>query len=98
MFELTYEDHGAWLGNDEELSPTSLFAVSTTHFQLDAGDNPRADRWVTRYLPVTRMPSSAYSHLWSAGPGNVQRGFVLGTSLLHDQQDGIPLLRFRLVH
>lgn len=79
LFELTYEDHGEWLGNDKDAAYSSLFSDYRLFYSLTHDDNHIiASRWVTRYLlDAENAPSSAYSTYGRQGR-NVQRGFVAG--------------------
>ena len=79
MFELTFQNHGAWLGNDEEQTYSSLFSDYRYFHSLTHDDNHIiANRWVARYLlDAEQAPSSAYSTYGRQGR-DVQRGFVAG--------------------
>ena len=79
MFELTFQNHGAWLGNDEEQTYSSLFSDYRYFHSLTQNDNHIiASRWVARYLlDAEQAPSSAYSTYGRQGR-DVQRGFVAG--------------------
>lgn len=79
LFELTYQNHGAWLGNDEESAYSSLFSDYRFFYSFTQDDNHIwATRWVARYLlDAEQAPSSAYSTYGRQGR-DVQRGFVAG--------------------
>lgn len=79
LFELSYEDHGAWLGNDKEDTYSSLFSDYRIFYSLSQDDNHiLASKWVGRYLlDADNAPSSAYTTYGRQGR-DVQRGFVVG--------------------
>ncbi|WP_394247392.1 hypothetical protein [Vibrio profundi] len=79
LFELSYEDHGAWLGNDKEDTYSSLFSDYRIFYSLSQDDNHiLASKWVERYLlDADNAPSSAYTTYGRQGR-DVQRGFVVG--------------------
>ncbi|MBW3694571.1 hypothetical protein EK599_02635 [Vibrio sp. T187] len=79
LFELSYEDHASWLGNDADAAYSSLFSDYRLFHSISQDDNHiLASKWVARYLlDAENAPSSAYTTYGRQGR-DVQRGFVVG--------------------
>ncbi|MFM2587523.1 hypothetical protein [Vibrio sp. TBV020] len=79
MFEVTYEDHAKWLGNDDDKT-YSLMTTDYRHYRslVDENNHILATRWLNRYLfDADNAPSSALSTYGRQGR-DVQRGFIVG--------------------
>ncbi|WP_210498978.1 BamA/TamA family outer membrane protein [Vibrio crassostreae] len=79
MWDLRYETHAEWLGNDADNAYDSIFTDYRHYISID--DNPDrviATKLVGRYLiDAENAPSSAHTTFGRQGK-EVQRGFVLG--------------------
>ncbi|MGF1754151.1 hypothetical protein L4C33_11195 [Vibrio makurazakiensis] len=79
LFELTYEDHGTWIGNKDDAAYSSLASDYRLFYSLTHDDNHIiASKWVARYLiDADNAPTSAYTTYGRQGR-DVQRGFIAG--------------------
>ncbi len=79
MWQLNFEDHAKWLGNDQDNTYSSLF--SDYRYFYSVNDNPHriiATKLVGRYLfDADNAPSSAFTTYGRQGK-EVQRGYAQG--------------------
>ncbi len=77
--DLKYEDHGSWIGNDDDKTYSSIFADYRQFYSIDNNpDHILAAKFVSRYLLDSESaPSYAYTTYGRQGK-EVQRGFKLG--------------------
>ncbi len=79
MWQLNFEDHAKWLGNDEDNTYQSLFSDYRYFYSLDdASHQIIATKLVGRYLfDADKAPSSAFTTYGRQGK-EVQRGYAQG--------------------
>lgn len=79
IWDLKYENHAEWLGNDSDKTYSSIF-TDFRHFYSINGNSNRiiATKFVGRYLiDAENAPSSAFSTYGRQGK-EVQRGYAIG--------------------
>lgn len=78
-WDLQYENHAEWLGNDEDDTYSSIFTDYRHFFSIKGNHNHIiATKFVARYLiDAENAPSSAFSTYGRQGK-EVQRGYTLG--------------------
>ncbi len=79
MWQVNFEDHAKWLGNDEENTYQSLFSDYRYFYSLDEQSHHiLATKLVGRYLfDADKAPSSAFTTYGRQGK-EVQRGYAQG--------------------
>ncbi|WP_420786171.1 hypothetical protein [Vibrio parahaemolyticus] len=79
MWQLNFEDHAEWLGNDEDCTYQSLFSDYRYFYSLDEHSHHIiAAKLVGRYLfDADKAPSSAFTTYGRQGK-EVQRGYAQG--------------------
>lgn len=79
IWDVKYENHSEWLGNDADLAYSSLFTDFRHFYSLDSDNNHIvATKFVARYLmDAENAPSSAFSTYGRQGR-EVQRGYAFG--------------------